>query len=308
MIKTLSFIFILYACTALAKVVVPGVTFRNGVVAPKLAFGTGTSWHKKGNDTDISRELVESLKQAISLGYRHFDTADGYETEREVGVAIAESGIPREQFFITTKVYKYVRDPAAALARSLKNLNTTYLDMYLIHCPFFNKTTHGIDVKDVWLHMEKVYAQKVARVIGVSNFRFQDLNRMFEYASVFPMNNQFELHPYLQDLRLIEFSRRLGVIVEAYSPLTSLTHVKDGPVNGVVNKAAATHQVSAGEVLLAWNPAEIVVTTSHNKKHQEEMLNSVNLKLTQEEIMDIYQEGSKLTYRGFWKKEFEEWP
>ncbi|KAL0477844.1 cpr-c2 [Acrasis kona] len=308
--RTFAILLLLAVLTCFVAPKVPTVTFTNGVKAPAIAFGTGTFWHKKESDKNINRTLVEAIKTAIHEGYYHIDTGDDYFTEKEVGIAIKESEVPREKLFITTKLDKFLSDPRKGLETSLKNLQLDYVDMYLIHSPFFNKTTHGIEIEQVWKIMESQYNQNLTRVIGVSNFRIKDIIRVLKIAKVHPEVNQLEFHPYVQSTDLQAFAKENKIFLQAYSPLAPIVYKKDGPVNESLQRIAENHKTTQAQVLLAWTEAKynMVITTSGKKHHMKEALDSYDLRLSKSETNEIDSEGSKLLYREFWKDQFKNWP
>lgn len=191
------------------------MTLRNGVEIPAVGFGT---W--KAGETDG----VAVLAEAIRAGYRHIDTASAYGTEEAVGRAVAASGLDRKEFFITTKAWKdqlgYDRT-MAAFEGSCAALCMDYVDLYLIHwprpdaaCPDWKELDRGS-----WRALEELYAGGRVRAIGVSNFLPHHLDNLLEICAVPPMVNQIEFHPGYTQWETVEFCRRQGIAVEAWSPL-----------------------------------------------------------------------------------------
>ncbi|WMJ81535.1 aldo/keto reductase [Clostridium sp. MB40-C1] len=180
---------------------------NNGVKMPWLGFGT---YKVENGDT-----VIESVKEALKIGYRHIDTASYYGNEEGVGIAIKESGVPREKIFLVSKVWNTdqgYEKTLKAFETSIKKLGTDYLDLYLIHWP------QPLS-KETWKALEKLYKEGRVKAIGVSNFLVNHLEYLLEDAEVIPMVNQVEFHPYLIQNDLIEFCEKNNIQLEAWSPL-----------------------------------------------------------------------------------------
>ena len=210
-------------------------TLSNGVKIPVVGYGT---WLEVQNRDGTSKECV---KMALKAGYRHIDTAFAYGNEDEVGAAIKESGIPREEIFVTTKhwvtEWGYERT-IKAVENSLKLLGLDYIDLYLIHWPYVEKVTENWKEinASTWRGFEKMYKEGKIRAIGVSNFEKKHLEAVFETCEIKPMVNQLEFHPGYTQIENVEFSRREGILVEAWSPLGSGAVLKDGTLNAIAKK------------------------------------------------------------------------
>ncbi|CAM6100556.1 unnamed protein product [Calypogeia fissa] len=286
------------------------LNLANGTPVPIPGFGAGTAWFDTaGNDPTRPRnkELISSIKSALQVGYRHLDAAEVYGTEYEVGIAMKESAVPREDIFLTTKVLTNISDPVKALSESLKRLQVDYVDLYLIHYPFFSKETHGIDLKEAWQAMEMVHERGMAKNIGVSNFRVVDLEKVLSFANVKPAANQIEFNPYLQSRELVSFCHKHGISVEAFSPLAPIVRKLGGPLDPVTEEIAKKYGKSPGQVLLRWTMQEgvIPVTTSGKESRQKEQLAIDSFELTEEEVERIRVAGSGLHYRKYFVKFFE---
>lgn len=179
---------------------------NNGVMMPVLGLGVF-----KSPSGDTTREAV---KTALSIGYRMIDTARAYGNERSVGEGIAQSGVPREEIFVTTKLWKTdFADPRKGLTDSLKRLKLDYVDLFLLHWPFkgFGET---------WIKLEQLQKEGLCRAIGVSNFRIHHLEELKKGGiSVIPQVNQMEIHPVNTEEDLCNYCRRNHIQMEAYSPL-----------------------------------------------------------------------------------------
>ncbi|GHT47521.1 oxidoreductase [Planctomycetales bacterium] len=192
----------------------------NGVQIPSIGFGT---WQVPDETSTVT-----VIKHAVQFGYRHIDTAAAYLNEKSVGKAIKECGVPRDQIFITSKLWNDDRNGGyeqtlKAFDLTLENLDTDYLDLYLIHWPA--TVTNFANWKDInascWKAFEKLYSEKKIRAIGVSNFLSHHLEALLETATVKPMVDQIEFHPGYMQTETLEFCKKNNILVEAWSPLGS---------------------------------------------------------------------------------------
>lgn len=277
-----------------------------GVRIPAIGYGTGTAWYKKEGDA-INNELVESIKSAIAQGYTHLDAAEVYGTEQEVGIAIKESGVDRKNLFVTTKVYTNISNPSKALDDSLSRLQLDYVDLYLVHAPFFDKASRGITRAEAWQEMDKIYKSGKAKSVGVSNFREKDLEEIIALGLVKPSVNQIEFHPYCQQDGIVAACNKHNIRVEVYSPLCPLTNAKGGPVDAIVNSLAQKYNKSPEQILLKWSLQKdnIVLTTTSKTERMKQFLSSGDFTLTSDEVQQIDEEGKKKNHRQYWKD--QEW-
>lgn len=216
------------------------ITLNNGVRMPQLGFGVFQL---------PPEETVTAVRQAIDAGYRSIDTAAMYNNEREVGRAVAASDVPREELFITTKLWNsdHGYDPAIkAFEASLDRLGLDYLDLYLIHWP-----RPGADqYVDTWRALEKLHADGRIRAIGVSNFQPAHLRRLMEETATVPAVNQIELHPYLQQRELRAFDAEHDIATEAWSPLAKGGELLNEPaVAGIAERLGVT----PAQVVVRWH-------------------------------------------------------
>ncbi|WP_409305808.1 aldo/keto reductase [Peribacillus sp. SCS-155] len=220
-------------------------TLHNGVQMPW--FGLGVYKVNEG------QEVVHAVKTAINLGYRSIDTASFYKNEEGVGQAIKEAGAPRDQLFLTTKVWNTEQGFDSTLAsyeQSIKKLGVDYVDLYLIHWPVSGKYI------DTWKALEKLYKEGRVRAIGVSNFHIHHLEKLLEEAEIIPMVNQVEYHPLLNQNELHAFCKTKSIQLEAWSPLMR-GHLFDHPV---LREIAEDHHKTVAQIVLRWDLQNEVVT------------------------------------------------
>ncbi|MED0668748.1 aldo/keto reductase [Aneurinibacillus aneurinilyticus] len=218
---------------------------HNGVRMPWLGLGV--------YKTQDGEEVEQAVKAAVEAGYRSIDTASLYHNERGVGKAIQACGIPREDLFITTKIWNSNQgydSTLYAFEESLKKLGLEYLDLYLIHWPVKEK------YKETWRAMEKLYKDGLVRAIGVSNFHVHHLEDLLTSAHIIPMVNQVEFHPRLTQKTLLIFCKEKGIQLEAWSPLMR-GRLLDEPM---LNNIARKHGKTPVQVILRWDLQHEVVT------------------------------------------------
>lgn len=218
---------------------------RNGVEIPCVGFGT---YLTPDGDT-----CVNSVKEALSAGYRHIDTAEFYANEESVGKALAESGIPRDEVFVTTKLWNTNQGYDSALRHfemSAKKLGLDTVDMYLIHWPMAKDfvADYPKTLLDTWRAFERLYEEGRVRAIGVCNCLKHHLKVIIDNSKVAPMVNQIEFHAGLVQKEAEEFSKQNGVVVEAWAPLCRGRAFG----NHVLESIAAKHGKTQAQVLVRW--------------------------------------------------------
>ena len=230
-------------------------------------------------------EQTQILLNAIEAGYRHFDTASFYQTEGALGQAVRESGIPREEFFLTSKLWRtQMEDPRAAFDASLRTLGTDYLDLYLIHWPrpdLEREDWKELDAR-VWGCLQELYHQGKVRAIGVSNFLPHHLMNLAARGGLLPMVDQLEYHPgYLQSAA-VQYCREHRIQVSAWSPL-GRRRLLDDPL---LSEIAAAHQVTVPQVCLrfALQSGVLPLPKSSSPERMRENLSLSHFSLTQEEM------------------------
>jgi len=187
------------------------------------------------------RECADAVGWALEVGYRHLDTAQAYGNEESVGQGLRESGIPREEVFITTKFFPARKDPVAEVERSLQRLGVDYVDLYIIHWPEGGPTW-------AWPGMERALELGHARSIGVSNFGVDELRQLLATATLPPVVDQVQFSPYEYRKALLDFCRQNGITLEAYSPLGTGRHL----ASDTVARIARRHGRTPAQVLLRW--------------------------------------------------------
>lgn len=249
-------------------------TLVNGVKMPWLGLGV--------YKVEDGQEVIHSVKAAIKAGYKSIDTAKIYGNEEGVGQAIKESGVSRDELFITTKVWNSdqgYESTLKAFETSLNKLGLDYLDLYLIHWPVESK------YKETWKALEKLYKDGKIRAIGVSNFQIHHLEELLADAEVKPMVNQVEFHPLLTQVELREYCRKQGIQVEAWSPLAQGKLLN----NEVLKEIADKHGKSTAQVILRWDLQNGVVTIPKSTKEHRIIQNAdiFDFELSAEEVDKI---------------------
>jgi diketogulonate reductase-like aldo/keto reductase len=206
-------------------------------------------------------ECVNAVRWALELGYRLIDTAQAYRNEESVGRGLRESGIPREEVFLTTKLFPAPRDAEAEAQRSLERLGVDYVDLYLVHWP------QGAPTRD-WAGMERARARGYARSIGVSNYGVSDLDELLAVAELPPAVNQVQFSPFEYRRRLLQACEERNVTLEAYSPLGTGRHLSDEGVWELARRVART----PAQVLLRWcvqRDLPVIPKSTHRDRIEE---------------------------------------
>lgn len=256
---------------------VPDVTLINGRSIPQLGFGVFKV------DPDTTAEIVA---EALKVGYRHIDTAAIYRNEEGVGAAIAQSGIPREELFITTKLWnddQGTDSARKALDTSLGKLGLDYVDLYLIHWPAPQRDTYV----QSWQTLEQLNADGKARSIGVSNFLPEHLERLADESDTVPAVNQIELHPAYQQREVTDYCRSHGIKIEAWGPLGQGKY--DLLELPEVTGPAQAHGKTPAQVVLRWHlqQGHIVFPKSSNPERIAENFQVTDFSLTDDEMAGI---------------------
>ena len=251
---------------------------NNGVEIPAVAFGTYKA--ADGKSADLGRP-------AIGAGYRYFDTASFYGTETYLAEAIRESGIPRREFFIASKLWKDemgYENVKSAFERTLNNLRTDYLDLYLIHWPLPEpgyKEWRQLD-KETWRAMEELYEAGKIRAIGLSNFLPHHIENILKDCRVRPAVDQIEYHPGYSQEAVVNYCRERGILVQAWSPI-GRSRVLDEPL---VKELAAKYDVSPAQICLKFAVQRNIIPLpkSSSEDRMRENLDLYSFELEQDDI------------------------
>jgi 2,5-diketo-D-gluconate reductase A len=251
------------------------VSLHDGIEMPQLGFGV---FQVPPTDTQ------ETIELALEAGDRHFDTAASYGNERGVGAALAASGLPREDYFVTTKLWNSHQghDPAlAAFEASLERLGLDHVDLYLIHWPV---PARGLYV-DTWRAFERIHGEEAARTIGVSNFRIEDLEVLERETETRPAVNQIELHPGFQQAELRAWHAKHGIATEAWSPLAQGELLADA----TIARVAENHGATPAQVVLRWHLqlGNVVIPKSVTPARIRENIEVFDFSLSDREMEEI---------------------
>lgn len=247
------------------------VCLNNGVHMPAIGFGV---YQIPNSETE------EAVTNALEVGYRLIDTAASYFNEREVGQAVRQSGLKREEIFITSKLwvqdYEY-EDALRAFDRSLNNLGVDYIDLYLLHKPYGNYYA-------AWRALEKLHKEGLIRAIGVTSFSNERLQDLFLHNEIKPAINQLETHPFFQQKAANDFLRSEGIVHQAWAPFAEgKNDIFNHPV---LKKIAENHDKTVANVILRWlNQRNVVVIPKSTKNSRMiENFNSFDFTLTDNEM------------------------
>ncbi len=253
---------------------IPTIELNTGAEVPVIGLGT---W-------DMEGEAEASVLEALQAGYRHLDTAKIYGTEKEIGRALRKSDVPREEIFVTTKVWNTDQGEEGTLAAidaSLSKLDLDYVDLYLIHWPHHSERIR----EETWKAMEAIYNDGKAKAIGVSNYELHLLREMDSYAEIMPAMNQIEVHPFWYRKDLVDYCHAHDIAVTNYSPLTRREHLEDP----VIANIAKRNGKSPAQVLLRWGVqlGNIVIPKAAKPAHIRENIEIFDFELTKKDIEEL---------------------
>jgi 2,5-diketo-D-gluconate reductase A len=256
---------------------IPTITLNDGNAIPQLGFGVFQI---------EAEETAEAVTRALDIGYRHIDTAEMYENEREVGEAVRASGLPREEIWITSKLNNGAHEPdeaRRAFEATLEALDLGHVDLFLIHWPL--PTRYDGDFVSTWKAMEEFKADGRARSIGVSNFQVPHLERLLGETDVVPAVNQIELHPYLANAEVKAYGEEHGIATEAWSPIAQGAVLDDETITSI----AEAHGKTPAQAVLRWHiqRGNIVFPKSTTPSRIQENFELFDFELSGEEVAAI---------------------
>lgn len=255
------------------------ITLTSGtqqVTIPQVGFGV---WQVPDDEVDAA------VLAALETGYRHIDTAKLYDNESGVGRALASTDVPRDEIFVTTKVWPSefgAQETVESFNGSMDRLGLETLDLFLLHWPFPEQDRYV----DAWKALQGLRDAGRVRAVGVCNFHVEHLQRLFDETGEWPAINQVELHPYLQQREVVEFNAEHGIVTESWSPLASGKQVLDDPViGGIAQRLGAT----PAQVVIAWHIARgfVVLPKSVTPSRISENFEAAGLSLTEADMAEI---------------------
>ncbi|GAA4110395.1 aldo/keto reductase [Knoellia locipacati] len=255
------------------------ITLTSGpqkVTIPQVGFGV---WQVPDDEVDAA------VLAALETGYRHFDTAKLYNNESGVGRALAATDVPRDEIFVTTKVWPSefgAQQTVESFTASMDRLGLDTLDLFLLHWPFPQQDRYV----DAWKALQALRDAGRVRAVGVCNFHVEHLQRLFDETGEWPAINQVELHPYLQQREVAEFNATHGIVTESWSPLASGKQVLDDPViGGIAQRLDAT----PAQVVIAWHIARgfVVLPKSVTPSRIAENFAAAEITLTEDDMAQI---------------------
>lgn len=262
------------------------ITLNNGVKMPIIGTGTNTYGKENRDFNGAILDRVPEVVSALELGYRSFDSAIMYRNEAVVGKELAESSVPREELFITTKIpakEEYVGTKEAvhsSIDTSLKNFRTDYLDLYLIHFPIEDSA----QLRHTWEVLEDYYHAGKLRAIGVSNFQKEHLEELLSFAKVKPATNQIQINLKEKNEALVELVKELGITPVAWGPMKMEDEQRE-----VLDSIGKSYGKTGAQVLLKYQISRgiVVIPKSHNPQNQTANLDLFDFELTAEDIEKI---------------------
>ncbi len=254
------------------------IKLRNGYKLPILGLGTFLM---------SDEEVIETVKEAIKIGYRHFDTAQMYNNEKAVGFALKESKLKREEYFITTKLqyHSSPQETKRKIEQSLLDLKTSYIDLFLIHWP-----NHDLEINlRTWKIIESYYEKGIFKAIGVSNFTRYQLKHLIKHAKIMPMVNQIETHPGLSQVPMKKFLDSHDIRLMAYGPLMRNALIHE-PYKSTLDKIGKNYNASIQQIAIAFgvNRNLIMIPKTVTKSRLEENFQAQFIVLTKNEMKDIF--------------------
>jgi 2,5-diketo-D-gluconate reductase A len=268
-------------------ITIPSIELNDGTAIPQIGYGTLNVQPDREHTEANVETTAPIVTQALDAGYRHIDTAQAYGTELGVGKAVAESGIARDQLYITSKLSNANHEPAdvqRSFEESLQRLGLDHMDMFLIHWPL--PTLHDGDFVSTWRAVSDLIDQGILRSAGVSNFQPEHLERIISEVGKVPAVNQFEMHPYFPNNVVVEACRQHGIAVEAHSPLGHNGEpLKDTAIRSIADAVGKT----VAQVILRWHVqhGHIVIPKSARPERMSENLAVFDFELSADQMTSL---------------------
>lgn len=260
------------------------VKLNNGIEIPILGLGTYLATEDRG---------YQAIRYALKIGYRHIDTAAMYENERKICLALENDDVPREEIFVTTKLWNSdhgYKKALEAFEESNEKLRLDYIDLYLIHWP-----VQGLRMES-WRALEQLYKDGKCRAIGVSNYTIRYLEELLKEAEIVPVVNQVEFHPYLYQKELLEYCMSKNIWIESYSPLTKGRMLEDPPLVEIAKK----YRKSTAQILIRWSLQKNTITLPKSANVDRIMENAevFEFEITEEDmkILDSFNKNLRVTW------------
>ncbi|KAI0154988.1 aldo/keto reductase [Xylariaceae sp. FL1272] len=291
---------------------------EGGLSIPRIGIGTWLS------DRD---KVAHAVEFALKSGYEHIDAALIYKNEDQTGKGIQTADRPRDEIWVTSKLWNADHRPTeatAAIQQSLRDLGLDYLDLYLIHWPVAfvpgegDAIDHDTTIVDTWRVMENLVRSNLTRKIGISNFSKRDVETIMDVCLICPYAHEFETHPYLQQQDFVDYHKEIGVEVIAYSPLANTNPTYKGktkldPIfqDAFWKKLAEKKNATVAQAILAWGlqRGTVVIPKSTNEKHISENLGALDVHFTEKEMRHISKQDKKARFnnpgKGWGVKLFE---